>query len=201
MSSEKEKMLSGKPNLAHDRALVMERQRARLLIHQFNKLAPGETSQGQKIIRELIGTCGDHFVIEAPFRCDYGYNIHLGENFYSNFNLVILDCAEVRIGNNALIGPDVGIYTAGHHVHPELRNLEYEFAFPVKIGNSVWIGGHVVINPGVTIGDNVVIGSGSVVTKDIPSGVIAMGNPCRVLRKITEEDKKYYYKNLRFDES
>ncbi len=200
MKSEKEKMLSGLPYLAHDRALVKERQRARLLVHRYNHLAPGETSQGQKIIRELIGTCGDQFVIEAPFRCDYGYNIHLGENFYSNFNLVILDCAEVRIGNNALIGPDVGIYTAGHPVHPYLRNQEYEFAVPVKIGNSVWIGGHVVINPGVTIGDNVVIGSGSVVTKDIPSGVIAMGNPCKVLREITEEDRKYYYKNLRFDE-
>jgi maltose O-acetyltransferase len=201
MASEKGKMLAGKPYRAHDQELERERQRTRLLIHQFNNLAPGETSQGQKIIRELIGTCGDQFVIEAPFRCDYGYNIHLGENFYSNFNLVILDCAEVRIGNNALIGPDVGIYTAGHPVHPDLRNQEYEFAFPVKIGNSVWIGGHVVINPGVTIGDRVVIGSGSVVTKDIPSGVIAMGNPCKVLREITEKDRKYYYKNLRFDES
>jgi maltose O-acetyltransferase len=201
MASEKEKMLSGKPYRAHDQELEQERKRARLLIHQYNHLAPGETSHQQKIIRGLVGTCREQFVIEAPFRCDYGYNIHLGENFYSNFNLVILDCAEVRIGNNALIGPDVGIYTAGHPVHPDLRNQEYEFAFPVKIGNSVWIGGHVVINPGVTIGDNVVIGSGSVVTKDIPSGVIAMGNPCRVMREITEEDQKYYYKNLRFDES
>ncbi len=201
MASEKEKMLAGKPYRAHDLELEEERYRARLLIHQYNQLAPGETTLQQKIIRGLVGTCGEQFVIEAPFRCDYGYNIHLGENFYSNFNLVILDCAEVRIGNNVLIGPDVGIYTAGHPVHPELRNKEYEFAFPVKIGNSVWIGGHVVINPGVTIGDNVVIGSGSVVTKDIPSGVIAMGNPCRVMREITEEDQKYYYKNLRFNES
>jgi maltose O-acetyltransferase len=201
MKSEKEKMLAGKPYRAHDLELEEERYRARLLIHQYNQLTPGETSLQQKIIRGLVGTCGEQFVIEAPFRCDYGYNIHLGENFYSNFNLVILDCAEVRIGNNALIGPDVGIYTAGHPVHPDLRNQEYEFAFPVKIGNSVWIGGHVVINPGVTIGDNVVIGSGSVVTKDIPSGVIAMGNPCRVMREITEEDQKYYYKNLQFDES
>ncbi len=170
MASEKEKMLSGKLYRAHDQELEEERKRARLLIHQYNQLAPSETTQQQMIIRELVGTCGKQLLIEAPFRCDYGYNIHLGENFYSNFNLVILDCAEVRIGNNALIGPDVGIYTAGHPVHPELRNKGYEFAFPVKIGNSVWIGGHVVINPGVTIGDNVVIGSGSVVTKDIPSG-------------------------------
>jgi len=201
MASEKEKMLSGLLYRAHDQELKYERKRTRLLIHQYNQLAPGETAKQQDIIRELVGTCAEQFVIEAPFRCDYGYNIHLGENFYSNFNLVILDCAEVRIGNNALIGPDVGIYTAGHPVHPDLRNQEYEFAFPVKIGNSVWIGGHVVINPGVTIGNNVVIGSGSVVTKDIPSDVIAMGNPCRVMREITEEDQKYYYKNLKFNES
>ena len=194
-------MLSGQVYRANDPKLEQERKRARLLIHQYNHLSPGELSQQQHIVRELLGSCGEQFVIEAPFRCDYGYNIHLGENFYSNFNLVILDCAEVRIGNNALIGPDVGIYTAGHPVHPELRNQGYEFAFPVKIGSSVWIGGHVVINPGVEIGDNVVIGSGSVVTKDIPSGVIAMGNPCRVFREVTEEDLKYYYKNLKFDES
>lgn len=201
MKSEKKKMLSGQPYRAHDPELEEERYRARLLINEYNQLAPGESSKQQDIIKELLGTSGKQFEVEAPFRCDYGYNIHLGENFYSNFNLVILDCAEVRIGNNAFIGPDVGIYTAGHPVHHELRNKGYEFAFPVKIGNSVWIGGHVVINPGVTIGDNVVIGSASVVTKDIPSGVIAMGNPCRVMREITEEDQKYYYKNLRFDES
>lgn len=194
-------MLSGQPYQAHDRELIQERRLTRLLIHQYNHLTPGEKTHQQKIIRELIGTIGEQFVIEPPFRCDYGYNIHLGENFYSNFNLVILDCAEVRIGNNALIGPDVGIYTAGHPVHPDIRNHEYEFAFPVKIGNSVWIGGHAVVNPGVTIGDNVVIGSGSVVTKDVPSGVIAMGNPCKILREINEEDKMFYYKKLRFHES
>ena len=201
MTSEKEKMLSGKPYKAFDNELEADRQRARKLIHVHNKLEPGDTVQKQKILKELLGTSGEQFVIEAPFRCDYGYNIHLGENFYSNFNLVILDCAKVSIGNNALIGPDVGIYTAGHPVHPDLRKQDYEFAFPVKIGKSVWIGGHVVINPGVTIGDNVVIGSGSVVTRDIPSGVIAAGNPCRVLREITEEDRLYYYKKLKFDES
>ncbi len=200
MKSEKEKMLLGKPYKAFGDELKDERLRARKLTHQYNHLAPGEATEEQKILRELLGTTGEQFVIEAPFRCDYGYNIHIGENFYANFNLVILDCAEVIIGKNALIGPDVGIYTAGHPVHPDLRNQDYEFAFPVKIGNSVWIGGHVVINPGVTIGDNVVIGSGSVVTKDIPSGVIAMGNPCQVLREITDEDRNYYFKKLRFDE-
>ena len=201
MVSEKERMLSGKPYKAFSPELEIERLRARKLIHKYNQLTPDEAAKRNKILKELLGTCGEQFVIEPPFRCDYGYNIELGENFYANFNLVILDCARVSIGKNALIGPDVGIYTAGHPVHPELRNMEYEFAFPVTIGESVWIGGHVVINPGVCIGDNVVIGSGSVVTRDIPSGVIAMGNPCRVLREITEEDEKYYYKKLKFDES
>jgi len=201
MASEKEKMLSGRPYRASVIELEKERQRSRLLIHQYNQLLPGETFQQQRILSELLGTVGKKLVIEPPFRCDYGYNIHVGENFYANFNLVILDCAEVTIGKNALIGPDVGIYTAGHPVHPELRDQEYEFALPVKIGDSVWIGGHVVINPGVTVGDHVVVGSGSVVTKDIPPGVIAIGNPCRVIRKITEEDRKYYYKTLKFDES
>lgn len=201
MNSEKEKMLAGRPYQAHDPELETDRLRARLLSHQYNHLVPGNAAQQQEILTKLLGTTGKRFVIEPPFRCDYGYNIHLGENFYANFNLVILDCARVTIGDNALIGPDVGIYTAGHPVHPELRSQGYEFGFPVKIGDSVWIGGHVVINPGVNIGDHVVIGSGSVVTKDIPPGVIAIGNPCKVLREITEKDRKYYYKNLRFDES
>jgi len=200
MLSEKEKMLSGKPYKAYAKELADERLRARKLVHQYNSLNPDETEKQENILTELLGSRGEHLEIEAPFHCDYGYNIHLGEKFYGNFNLVILDCAEVHIGNNALIGPDVGIYTAGHPVHHELRNQDYEFAFPVNIGNSVWIGGHVVINPGVNIGDRVVIGSGSVVTRDIPSGVIAMGNPCRVMRKITEEDRNYYFKNLKFDE-
>jgi maltose O-acetyltransferase len=201
MASEKEKMLSGRPYIPWGDELENERFRARKLIHTYNQLAPDEKEKAEKILKELLGKTGVRFVIEPPFRCDYGYNIELGENFYANFNLVILDCARVSIGKNALIGPDVGIYTAGHPVHPELRNQGYEFAFPVTIGESVWIGGHVVINPGVTIGDNVVIGSGSVVTRDIPSGVIAIGNPCRVLREITEEDEIYYYKKLKFDES
>ena len=143
---------------------------------------------------------GKQFVLEAPFRCDYGYNIHLGENFFANYNLVILDCARVSIGKNALIGPDVGIYTAGHPVHPVPRSRDLEFALPITIGDNVWIGGKVLINPGISIGDNAVIGSGSVVTRDIPSNVIALGNPCKVLREIKEKDREYYYKNRRFDE-
>jgi acetyltransferase-like isoleucine patch superfamily enzyme len=201
MKSEKEKMLSGGPYNAFDKELEEERLKARILIHEYNLLTPEETSRREEIIQSLMGATGANFYLEAPFHCDYGYNIHLGENFFSNYNLTILDCAKVSIGKNVLIGPHVGIYTAGHPVHPETRNSGLEYALPISIGDNVWIGGHVVINPGVTIGDGVVIGSGSVVTRDLPSNVIAMGNPCKVLREITDEDRNHYYKNQNFDES
>jgi acetyltransferase-like isoleucine patch superfamily enzyme len=200
MQSEKEKMLSGKPYNAFGEELVSERRRAAELLYEYNRLLPGKSDERKEILKKLLGSTCETFVLEPPFRCDYGYNIHLGENFFANYNLVILDCARVSIGKNALIGPDVGIYTAGHPVHPEPRTRDLEYALPVTIGDNVWIGGRVIINPGITISDNAVIGSGSVVTKDIPSNVIALGNPCQVLRQINERDRDYYYKNLRFDE-
>lgn len=191
----------GKPYKASDPELVQERKVAREVIFSFNSLSPGEAEKRGNMLNQLLGQTKEKFHIEPPFRCDYGYNIEIGQNFYSNYNLVILDCAKVTIGDNVLIGPNVSIYTAGHPLHHELRNLDYEYAFPVSIGYNVWIGGNVVINPGISIGDNSVIGSGSVLTKDIPENVIAAGNPCKVLRKITDEDKLYYYKNLKFDMS
>ncbi|MBX2840559.1 MAG: sugar O-acetyltransferase [Flammeovirgaceae bacterium] len=187
--SEKEKMLSGKPYKAFGQELLAERAAARKLVWEFNNLPPDEIERGTELIQKLFGKTGENFVVEGPFQCDYGYNIHIGENFFANYNCVILDCAKVEIGDNVLIAPNVGIYTAGHPVHPEPRAQEYEFAFPITIGNNVWIGGNVVINPGISIGDNTVIGAGSVVTKDIPSNVIALGNPCKVFREITKEDK------------
>lgn len=196
MNSEKDKMISGKLYKAFGEELLSERQQAKELIFEYNALRPSQMEQRDRLLEQLLGKTGGTFFIEPPFRCDYGYNIEIGENFYSNYNLTILDCAKVTIGNNVLIGPNVGIYTAGHPVHYELRNQEYEYAFPICIGDNVWIGGSVVINPGVTIGANAVIGSGSVVTKNIPDNVIAAGNPCKVLRKLTEEDKQYYYKEL-----
>lgn len=199
MKSEKEKMISGKPYNAFDDELVNERLYAKELIFDFNSFRPNETINRNELIKRLLGKIGNSFIIEPPFRCDYGYNIEIGENFYSNYNLIILDCAKVLIGDNVMIGPNVSIYTAGHPVHYEIRNQGYEYAFPVSIGNNVWIGGNAVINPGVSIGDNSVIGSGSVVTKDIPGNVIAAGNPCKVLRGINEEDKLYYYKKLKLE--
>jgi acetyltransferase-like isoleucine patch superfamily enzyme len=189
MESQKERMLAGKPYLAFDTVLFNERQHAKNLLHAFNTLPPGAVEERNQILLNLLGKTGKEFFIEPPFRCDYGYNISLGENFYANYNLIILDCARVIIGDNVFTGPNVGIYTAGHPVHHEMRNSGYEYALPVTIGNNVWLGGHVVINPGVTIGENSVIGSGSVVTRDIPAGVVAAGNPCRVIRRITDEEK------------
>jgi acetyltransferase-like isoleucine patch superfamily enzyme len=190
MKSEKEKMLSGMPYRAHDRQLSDERDFAKALIFHYNNLPPDKDAERIKILKSLLGKSGDTFHIEPPFRCDYGYNIEIGEGFFSNYNLVILDCARTTIGDNVLVGPNVGIYTAGHPVHFEDRARGYEFALPVTIGNNVWIGGNVVINPGIRVGDNSVIGSGSVVTKDIPPDVIAFGNPCRVMRNLTDDTKE-----------
>ena len=199
MKSEKEKMISGKPYIAFGDELLAERQYAKEMIFDFNSLRPNQIDERNEILKRLLGKTKDKYFIEPPFRCDYGYNIEIGENFYSNYNLIILDCAPVKIGDNVLIGPNVSIYTAGHPLHYEIRNQEYEYAFPIIIGDNVWIGGNVVINPGVSIGENSVIGSGSVVTKDIPKNVIAIGNPCKVLRVITDDDKHYYFKNLKIE--
>jgi acetyltransferase-like isoleucine patch superfamily enzyme len=151
------------------------------------------------LIRDILGRAGVGVHIKAPFYCDYGKNIEVGDYFYANYNCVILDVGKVIIGNNVKFGPNVSLYTAGHPIHPDSRNSGYEYGIGITIGDNVWIGGSVVVNPGVRIGNNVVVGSGSVVTKDIPDNVVAVGNPCKVIREITEEDRKYYYKNHEFD--
>lgn len=190
MSSEKDKMLSGELYKSFDAELLAERQRAKEIVFRYNSLQPSLVEERNELLRSLFGSVKGNFFIEPPFRCDYGCNIEIGENFYANYNLVILDCAKVTIGDNVLIGPNVGIYTAGHPLHFELRNEEWEFACPITIEDNVWIGGNVVLNPGVTVGRNTVVGSGSVVTKDIPANVVAAGNPCRVIREITDADKR-----------
>jgi len=195
--TEKEKMLTGKPYKAFAEDLLKERQYAKEMLFDFNGLRPTEIEKRNEIIKRLFGKVGREFFIEPPLRCDYGYNISIGENFYSNYNCIILDCAPVSIGDNVLFGPNVSLFTAGHPIHPVPRNEGIEYAFPITIGNNVWIGGGVIVNPGITIGDNVVIGSGSVVTKDIPSNVIAVGNPCKVLKEISDKDRDKYYRDLK----
>lgn len=193
--TEKEKAKLGKLYDAnYDKNLLEERKKAKQICYEFNMLSPLEEEKGKEILREFFGETKENFTITSPFYCDYGYNIKLGENFYSNHNLVILDGAEVNFGDNVFIAPNCCITTAGHPLDVEQRNLGLEYAYPIEIGNNVWIGANVTILPGVTIGDDVVIGAGSVVNRDIPKGVIAVGNPCKVLRKITEEDRKKYWK-------
>ena len=197
--NQKERMLAGLPYKAWLDGLSEERMENTKRIYHYNSLSPDQGEEQAALIKEIIGKCGENIWIETPFHCDYGWNIEVGENFFANYNLTILDVGKVVIGKNAQIAPNVSIYTAGHPVHPDSRNTGYEYGIGVTIGDNVWLGGNTVINPGVTIGNNVVIGAGSVVTKDLPDDVIAVGNPCRVLRKITEEDRKYYFKDREFD--
>ena len=192
-------MLAGLPYKAWLDGLAEERLENKKRIYKYNNLPPEAEKEQDELIKEILGKTGENVHIEAPFHCDYGYNIEVGENFFANYNLTVLDVGKVRIGKNAQIAPNVSIYTAGHPIHPESRNSGYEYGIEVTIGDNVWIGGNVCIMPGVTVGDNVVIGAGSVVTKDIPDSVIAVGNPCRVVRTITDDDRDFYYRDRRFD--
>ncbi|XJZ26531.1 sugar O-acetyltransferase [Bacillota bacterium Lsc_1132] len=184
MKSEKEKMLNGELYNAGDPLLIKERENARRLTRLFNQSAENEIEKRTELLKELLGSTGEHFFIEPNFRCDYGYNIHVGENFFANFDCTILDVMEVRIGSNCFFGPGVHIYTATHPLNPYERIAGPEFAKPVTIGDNVWIGGRAVINPGVTIGKNVVVASGAVVTKDVPDQVAVAGNPATIIKKI-----------------
>lgn len=183
MKSEKEKMLASELYNASDKELVEERQYARNLTYEFNNTRPTETEKRKEIINRLIKAKGT-FNIEPPFNCDYGYNIEVGENFYANYNCIILDVNRVQIGENVLLAPNVQIYTASHPTDPMERLTFKELSKPIVIGNNVWIGGGAIICPGVRIGNNTTIGAGSVVTKDIPDNVIAAGNPCKVIRAV-----------------
>jgi len=195
----KERMLAGLPYKAWMDGLVDEQIANKKRVYKFNHCPPDELDKIEEYTRDILGKAGKNVRIMAPFSCDYGRHIEVGDNFFANYNCVILDVGKVIIGDNVMLAPNVTISTAGHPVHPTSRNSGYEYGISIKIGNNVWMGANVVVNPGVTIGDNVVLGSGSVVTKDIPDNVIAVGNPCRVLREITDEDRHYFYKNNRFD--
>lgn len=197
---QKERMLAGLPYKAWLDGLQEERDACREKIYAFNLLPPKDRRTAIPAhIRDIFGKTGENVWVEPPFQCDYGWNIEVGDNFYANYNLVILDVCKVTMGDNVFIAPNVALYAAGHPVHPESRNSGYEYGAPITVGDNVWIGGNTVILPGVTVGDNVVIGAGSVVTRDIPANSVAAGNPCRVLREITEADRKYYFKNREFD--
>ena len=183
MSLEKQKMIAGEPYRPGDETLRADRLRARHLVYRYNHTAPDEKTERQNILAELLGQ-GEGAYIEPSFRCDYGYNIYLGKNFYANFDCVMLDVCPVHIGDNCMLAPGVHIYTATHPLDAEERNSGVEFGKPVRIGNNVWIGGRAVINPGVTIGDNVVVASGAVVTKHVPANVVVGGNPAKIIKTL-----------------
>ncbi len=182
--TEKEKMLLGEMYDANCAELVMERQECKVKCFNYNRICPSALEERKSFLKSMLCKTGENFIIEQPFYCDYGYNIEIGENFYSNVNCVILDGAKVKFGDNVFIAPNCGFYTAGHPLDVVQRNMGKEYAKPITIGNNVWIGAGVHVLPGVTVGENCVIGAGSVVTKDIPSNSLAVGNPCRVIRKI-----------------
>ena len=168
----------------YNKELMEEMEKAKDLCFEYNSIKPSERLKRASLIKRIFGKTGDNILVESNFQCDYGYNIYVGENFYMNHNCVILDGAKVEFGDNVFIAPNCGFYTAGHPTNVNLRNKGLEYVKPIKVGNNVWFGGNSVVLPGVTIGDNVTIGAGSVVTKDIPSNVIAVGNPCKVIKNI-----------------
>lgn len=187
--TEKEKCSQGLLyNANYDQELIDERTACKDLCLEYNQLKNSDNQARTALIKKILGSTKENICIEPSFWCDYGYNIEVGENFYANHNLIILDCAPVKFGNSVFIGPNCSFYTAGHPVDVRQRNEGLEYAHPITVGDNVWFGGNVVVLPGVTIGNNSVIGAGSVVTKNIPDNVIAVGNPCRVIRDITQEN-------------
>ena len=192
--SQYERMMSGKLyscEVKDEKLEKMYKERTKFL-NKFNATGFEDFKKRAKLVSKYFKSVGRNVVINKPFFCDYGSNISVGDNFYANFDCIILDVNSVEIGNNVMFAPRVCIYTAGHPIDKDVRAEFLEYGYKVKIGNDVWIGGNTVINPGVTIGDNIVIGSNSVVTKDIPSNCVAAGNPCKVLRAITDEDRKFW---------
>lgn len=182
-----------------DENVFEEMMECRKILQKLNFMDRTDFVGIKTVVKELFGKSEDAFV-NPPFYCDYGSHIEVGKNFFANYNCTLLDVAKIKIGNNCKMAPNVAIYTAGHPVHPVSRNSAYEYGKEVTIGDNVWLGGNTVVCPGVHIGSNVVIGAGSVVTKDIPDWCIAAGNPCKVIRKITDEDKRKLFRDEKIDE-
>ena len=196
----RERMYGQKLYYCNDEDLMREQMKALELLYDFNKTRPSEQDKREKILKKMFAEIGDDCYIEPPFHANWrGKNVHFGNGVYANFNLTMVDDCDIFVGNNVMFGPNVTVSAGTHPINPELRSKQAQYNIPIHIGNNVWIGANSVILPGVDIGDNSVIGAGSIVTKDIPSNVIAVGNPCRVLREINENDMKYYYRDMKID--
>ncbi|GGB00522.1 sugar O-acetyltransferase [Agarivorans gilvus] len=194
----KEKLHSQKVYICNDDSLYIEQSKCLDILYDFNHSRPSEYEKRQQIMKALFAEVGEKCYIEPPLHANWGIHTHLGNNVYVNFNLTLVDDTHIYIGDDVMIGPNVTLATAGHPIDPELRKKNAQFNIPITIGNNVWIGANTVVLPGVTIGDNTVIGAGSVVTKDLPSNVVALGNPCRIQREINQRDKEFYFRNKRF---
>lgn len=196
----KQRMLQKKLYFCNDPTLIEEQVKCLDLVHEYNQLPPSHLSEKMDLLKKMFAEIGDDCYIETPFFANWGgKHVHFGNGVYANFNLTLVDDGEIYVGNNVLFAPNVILASGTHPIHPELRSRQAQYNLPIHIGNNVWIGANSVILPGVNIGDNSVIGAGSVVTKDIPANVIAVGNPCKVLRKIDENDLVYYDKTRKID--
>ncbi len=201
MSSKmKERLHTGEIYLPGDDEILEEQFQCQEKLYDYNQTRPSEGEKRSKLLKEMFAEIGDGCYIEPPLRANWGgHFVHFGKNIYANFNLTLVDDTHIYVGDTTMFGPNVTIATAGHPILPELREQAYQYNMPVRIGKNCWLGAGVIVMPGVTIGDNTVIGAGSVVTKDIPANVVAVGNPCRVMREIGEHDRKYYFKERRIE--
>ena len=195
----RERMQSGKLYFCTDEEIAKEQLECLEILYDYNHTRPSESQKREQILKNLLAEIGENCYIEPPLHANWGKYTHFGNNVYANFNLTLVDDTDIFVGDNVMFGPNVIIATAGHPVDTPLREKVAQFNIPVRIGKNVWIGAGAIVLPGVTIGDHSVIGAGSVVTKDIPPNVVAVGNPCRVLREINDRDKEYYYKDLKID--
>lgn len=192
----KERLHTGELYFPGDESIIKEQMAYQDLLCEYNLTKPSEGEKRAKLLKRMLGDCGEGVYIEAPFYSNFGgHHCHFGRMVYANYGLTCVDDTHIYIGDYTMLGPNVTIATAGHPILPELRRKGLQYNMPVHIGENCWIGAGAVIMPGITIGDNVVIGAGSVVTKDIPSGVVAVGNPCRIMREVGEHDRKYYFKD------
>lgn len=198
-SNVKERMKSGKLYFCTDEELAREQLKCLDRLYDFNQTRPSEMEKRSALLKEILAEVGENCYVEPPLHANWGIHTHFGRNVYANFNLTLVDDTDIFVGDSVMFGPNVVVATAGHPIDPELRRKVAQFNVPIRIGSNVWIGAGAIVLPGVTIGENSVIGAGSVVTHDIPPNVVAVGNPCRVLREISDRDREYYYKNWKID--